>query len=82
MTSSADEHAPETRLGIGHTTEPYRGGHESYGSGTTAGVGHGNKTAPDPEDLDHSSTRLDSAHKTESYSGGTQFGSGTTAGPG
>lgn len=79
--SEASTHAPETRLGIGHTTEPYRGSTE-YGSGTTAGVGHGNKTAPDPEELDHTSTRLDSAHRTEPYQGGTGYGSGTTAGPG
>lgn len=57
-------------------------GSTSYGSGTTGGPGHGNKTAPDPEELDHDGTRLDSAHKTSSYTGGTKYGSGTTAGPG
>lgn len=78
---SSDAHASETRMGIGHTTQPYLGSTE-YGSGTTAGVGHGNKTAPDPENVDTESTRFDTAHKTESYSGGTSYGSGSTAGPG
>lgn len=105
-------HAPETRLDIGHTTEPcpsslhpssppsptiepppastiaFANPHAqdrnstAYGSGTTSGPGHGNKTAPDPSALDQDGTRLDAAHKTSSYTGGTKYGSGTTAGPG
>ncbi|KAK5174707.1 uncharacterized protein LTR77_001789 [Saxophila tyrrhenica] len=62
-------------------SDPYSGG-GSHGSAMTSGPGHGNKTAPDPEDVDTSGTRMEIAHDTRTYSGGTDLGSGTTAGPG
>ena len=36
------EHHANTRYGIGHTN-PYHGGHETYGSAATSGAGSGNK---------------------------------------
>ena len=81
--SPTSEHAPETRLGISDDTAPYSNS-TSYGSGTTGGPGHGNKTVPDPDvdDGDAEMTRFGSAGSTAAYSGGTEYGSGTTAGPG
>lgn len=69
--------------GITTTTsgsDPYIGASE-HGSGTTGGVGFGNKTVQDG-DVDTSDTRLEIAHDTRTYSGGTELGSGTTAGAG
>lgn len=61
--------------------DSYTGGTE-HGTALTSGPGYGNKKAPDPEEIDTSTTRLGTAHSTENYSGATEFGSGTTAGAG
>ncbi|KAK5109245.1 hypothetical protein LTR62_007227 [Meristemomyces frigidus] len=54
----------------------------ALGSGTTSGVGHGNKTAPEPSIDDTSDLRLDKHHHTAPYSNATEHGSGTTSGVG
>jgi hypothetical protein len=82
--AATGEGIPETGEKISTSasgSDSYTGGTQ-HGSGTTGGVGHGNKTAPDGDDIDTSSTRLEIAHDTRTYSGGTDLGSGTTAGPG
>lgn len=42
----------------------------------------GNKSAPDPDQLDNSEFRFGSHKNTDVYSGGTRHGSGSTAGAG
>ncbi|KAF2100427.1 hypothetical protein NA57DRAFT_54516 [Rhizodiscina lignyota] len=53
-----------------------------YGSGTTGGVGFGNKTSADPENTGHEETRFGTHTNTDSYSSPTEYGSGTTSGAG
>ena len=60
----------------------YSGGSEDYGSASISGPGAGNKMASEGDSVDSSDTRFGTAHETRSYSGGTEYGSGTTAGPG
>ena len=60
----------------------YSGGSDDHGSAAVAGPGHGNKKAPDGEDVDTSDTRFQMAHLTDSYSGGTKYGSAPMSGPG
>lgn len=75
------EHS-NTRFGR-DDSHAYSGGHETYGSGATAGVGFGNKTAPnDTSDYDNSDLRFGSHQETAPYSGGTRHGSGTSGGAG
>lgn len=81
--AATGEGIPETGEKVTTTAsggDSYTGGTE-HGSGTTGGVGFGNKTVEDA-DVDTSNTRLEIAHDTRTYSGGTELGSGTTAGPG
>ena len=55
-----------------------------YGSGTTGGVGFGNKTTADPEHTSNDEFRFDKHHVSEPYAGHgeSQYGSGATAGVG
>jgi hypothetical protein len=53
-------------------------GNQDYGSGTTSGTGFGNKTAGGDDSYDNSGTRFGTSSNTDSYSGGTDVGSGTT----
>nr|POE66209.1 hypothetical protein CFP56_54471 [Quercus suber] len=70
----------DTRLGSSSDAAPYSGATQ-HGSGTTAGVGFGNKTSSDG-DVDTSDTRLGSSGHTGAYTSGTQYGSGSTGGAG
>ena len=45
-------------------------------------AGYGNKTSSFGDDVDNSSTRLGNSSTTDSYSGGSRLGSGTTGGSG
>jgi hypothetical protein len=63
-------------------THPYSGGHSTYGSGTTGGAGFGNKSAPDPENIDTSDLRFGSHSNTDPYSGRGKHGSGSVGGAG
>ncbi|KAI9691451.1 MAG: hypothetical protein M1822_007522 [Bathelium mastoideum] len=54
----------------------------SYESGTFTGTGFGNKTNEDPDTDGTSYTQLGSKQNTDPYLGGTEYGSGTTAGVG
>ncbi|KAF2456324.1 hypothetical protein BDY21DRAFT_372455 [Lineolata rhizophorae] len=57
----------------------------SYGSGTEAGAGFGNKSAPDadPSATNTADTRFDKHTDSRPYTGGsTDYGSGMTDGPG
>lgn len=76
-----DEHN-NTRLGR-DDSHAYTGGHETFGSGATGGVGFGNKTSgTDSSDYDNSDIRIGSHSDTKPYSGSTQHGSGTVGGAG
>ncbi|CAD0086659.1 unnamed protein product [Aureobasidium vineae] len=56
---------------------------DNYGSGTSSGVGFGNKSSYDRDTFDDSSnTRFGSSTDTGAYSGSTDFGSGATGGAG
>lgn len=52
------------------------------GSGTTSGAGFGNKTTGAGHEFGASETRFGTGSNTDSYSGGTELGSGTTGGAG
>jgi hypothetical protein len=70
----------DTRYGKHTDTAPYSDATE-HGSGTTGGVGFGNKTAPSG-DIDSSDTKFGSHLDTAPYSGATEHGSGSTGGAG
>lgn len=54
-----------------------------YGSGTQSGAGYGNKVSgTGSSGLDTSDTNFGSSGNTDSYSGGTNYGSGITGGAG
>ena len=54
-----------------------------YGSGMQSGAGYGNKTSgAGASGLDSSDTNFGSGGNTDSYVGGTDYGSGTTGGAG
>ncbi|KAF2834351.1 hypothetical protein M501DRAFT_593067 [Patellaria atrata CBS 101060] len=76
----SEEHA-NTRFGSATNKDSYSGATE-YGSGTTAGVGYGNKKVPDSDEVDNSDTRFGSHTNTDPYSDSTGYGSGTTGGAG
>lgn len=55
----------------------------SYGSGTTAGAGFGNKSTPSTEDAaENSEFRFGSYQDSDPYSNATRHGSGTVGGAG
>ena len=57
---------------------------DTYGSGTTGGVGYGNKKSTSGGDgsYDNSNTRYGGGNDTAAYSGSGGYGSGTTGGAG
>lgn len=64
-------------------SNPYSGGHETYGSGATSGAGYGNKSAPSHmSNHGNSDLRFGSHSNTEPYSGSTRHKSGTVGGAG
>lgn len=67
-----------------HTANPWPPQPETFGSGTTSGVGFGNKTnsSGDDPNYDNSSLRTGTTHDASAYSGSTDYGSGTTGGAG
>ncbi|KAF2270079.1 hypothetical protein CC78DRAFT_190617 [Lojkania enalia] len=75
------EHHSNTRYGR-LDSNPYTGGHETYGSGATSGAGFGNKSSADPEVTDNSEFRFGSHQNTDPYSGHRKHGSGSTGGAG
>lgn len=69
-----------TRFDRAADTLPYSGGTD-LGSGTTGGVGFGNKTSgPVGDDYDGSNLRFGSNTDTAPYRDCTDYGSGTTEG--